>query len=670
MDTARSRAHGTAWYDEALRTTARRAGRGRTLTLEEAARRTAAAVAKSDWHWPYWLDRQMRPAHAAFVPVGAVASIENVTARSWTTVGTIANGAAAVVDPTGFVTPASGQWGIDWIVHAGDRWYAPAREAAVRQHAIDDQPVIETALRIAGGDAVQRVFAVPGEREFGDVVVIEIENASPLPIAVAIAVRPADCSSVGVIDALEFDGPLIRVNEQPAIVLRRAPGGYATGNGDRGDSVALLMHGRTVTDAPRRTTCVQGLANGVAVFPLAHRATLRCLLAPRAPRRASPRPPDRLPDAAAVARGWNSHLERSATISLPDESLARAYRCARRRLLLAIDGSDVTAPGGQVWSVADEAMVVATLARIGMGGHVAPLLVARMDDQRLDGWARREDASIARNTAALQAVVAHWRATRDGSVAHALFVPAVRMAQWCHRRIERNGDAPAARVLAPLVDALAAMARAAGQHDAGDEIADFAATIGWLGERDDATGGDGSYEAGDPPAIDDVAATRRGIDLAAILDRAAHDLDAGRAAGLAPLLTVAGHLSPAGSWPSFVHPRLGTGSSGLGDDPLVCARFVESMRAVAVREDAARRELRVLPVLAGAWRGRSIDVAAVPTFAGLLSYSVRWHGPHAALIWELDASVTAEVRLAAPGLSQEWSSTARSGEALLAQHEL
>jgi hypothetical protein len=668
MDTARPRAHASEWFDDVLRATARRGGRGRTLSLDEAARRTAAAVVKGDWHWPLWLDRQLRPTHGAFVPVGAVPSIENLTGRTWVTVGTIAKGALALVDPTGFVTPTTGQWGIDWIVHAGNRWHVPAREAAVRQHAIDDQPVIETALRVGDGDAVHRVYAVPGDREIGDVVVIEIENASSEPIAVALAVRPADCASIGVIDALEFEGSTIRVNEQPVIVLPRVPSEYAVGNALLGDSVSRLAGAATTDDPPARTTCVQGLANGVGVFPLAHRATMRFYVVPRAPRRSHPRVPNRVPDAEAVARGWRTHLDQAASLSLPDDSIARAYRCALRRLLLAVDGPDVSPTGGQVWSVADEALLVRVLARIGLGSQVAPLLIGRMDDQRVDGWARREDASMPRNLAALGAVVAHWSATRDAAVAQSVYVPAVRLAQWCNRRIERQGDTDAARALTPLVSALADMARAAGHPETGDEIDEFATTIAWQAAREVEAEDDESLVTADGDQ-GDQAVTRRGIDLAAILDRAADDVAAGVAAGLTRLQTMPRHLSPAGSWPSFVHPRLGTGSSGLGDDPRVCARFVDAMRGLVVQEDRTERALRLLPVYPDTWRGQSIDVERVPTFAGMLSYSVRWHGPNAALIWELDTPVGGAVRLSAPGLSQEWSTSALSGEALLVQRE-
>ena len=638
------------------------------MTRDEAARRTAAAVAKLDWYWPYWLERQLRPTHAAFVPLGDVASIENLTARSWTTVGTIAMGALAMVDPTGFVMPTTGQWGIDWMVHAGDRWFLPPREASVRQRAIDDEPVVETVIRIPDGDAIHRVFGIAGERDFGDVVVIEIENSSPVPIAVALALRPADCTSVGVIDALEFDGTVVRINEQPALVLPRTPSGYAAGNAALEDSSTVVVTERADSTPPPRVTCVMGLANGAVVFPVAHRSTIRFYFAPRAPRRSSPRAPERVAEATAVARGWHAHLERAAAFGLPDESLVRAYRCATRRLLLTIDGADFVAPGPQsALTVDDETTIASALACVGLGSHVAPLLVGRMDDQRVESWARRGDASMARNLAALRAIVAHWRATRDTVVAQAMLVPAVRVAQWCGRRIERGADAKAARELAPLVEALANMARASGQADTADEIDDFAAVIVWHGSRAPAAA-EASFAV---PSTDGARDTpsRRGLDLRTTIERASREIDDGLVGGIDRLLSVTECLSAAGSWPSFVHPRLNSGSGGLGDDPLVCARFVDALRRLAVIEDVEGAELRLVPLLPDAWRGQSIDVARVPTFAGMLAYSVRWHGWHAALLWELDSPLESDVRLSAPGLSREWSSSARSGEALVVRHE-
>jgi hypothetical protein len=71
---------------------------------------------------------------------------------------------------------------LDWAVAADDRWHLPSKEAAVRQRRFDGTPVIETRVRIPDGDAVQRVWCVADR---GGLTVIEIENDSPLPFAVA-----------------------------------------------------------------------------------------------------------------------------------------------------------------------------------------------------------------------------------------------------------------------------------------------------------------------------------------------------------------------------------------------------------------------------------------------------------------------------------------------------
>ncbi|MDP4850928.1 MAG: hypothetical protein NWR40_04290, partial [Ilumatobacteraceae bacterium] len=69
-----------------------------------------------------------------------------------------------------------------WFVAADDRWYRPSRETTVRQREISGVPVIETRIKVPGGDAVQRVYAVAN---FGGAIVVEIYNDSSLPFAVA-----------------------------------------------------------------------------------------------------------------------------------------------------------------------------------------------------------------------------------------------------------------------------------------------------------------------------------------------------------------------------------------------------------------------------------------------------------------------------------------------------
>jgi hypothetical protein len=86
------------------------------------------------------------------------------------------------------------------------------------------------------------------------------------------------------------------------------------------------------------------------------------------------------------------------------------------------------------------------------------------------------------------------------------------------------------------------------------------------------------------------------------------------------------------------------------------------LRALLTHE--ARGTVSLLADLPPSWRGRSIEVHDAPTrAAGRISYAVRWHGERPALLWEVERP---GVRLQAPGLDPEWSTTELQGEALLA----
>ncbi|MCB0963541.1 MAG: hypothetical protein KDA98_09615, partial [Acidimicrobiales bacterium] len=84
----------------------------------------------------------------------------------WTLVGTVESPLATAVDPAGLVVGDG--WSLDWWVGAEDRWHVPAREAAVRQELVGDVPVVETRVRIPGGDAVARAYGVRAPRGTGD----------------------------------------------------------------------------------------------------------------------------------------------------------------------------------------------------------------------------------------------------------------------------------------------------------------------------------------------------------------------------------------------------------------------------------------------------------------------------------------------------------------------
>ena len=86
----------------------------------------------------------------------------------------------------GSVLPTDGSAELDWFIAADDRWYTPRNEPTTRQKWYAGYPVAETRVKIPGGDMIQRVYSVA---DLGGMTVMEFENDSTLPIAVAVTRR-------------------------------------------------------------------------------------------------------------------------------------------------------------------------------------------------------------------------------------------------------------------------------------------------------------------------------------------------------------------------------------------------------------------------------------------------------------------------------------------------
>lgn len=226
-----------------------------------------------------------------------------------TAIGTLGAPWRASVTAWGGVEIGDGS-GLDWWVAADDRWHTPRTEASIRQRPLGGTPVVETAIRVPGGDAIQRVFAVA---DAGGMVVIEVENASPLPFAVAF-----------------FPGDLLSARP-PASTSARAG----------------------VTPAGIE------LPPGSISFPVGHRTAVR--VAWPVTGHGPGRLPPGLPTSEQVVSGWRAQAGRSLRIEGLDDVLTERLVAARCRLLL--DG-----PGSQEPDRAGFVLGVAELARLGEPG--------------------------------------------------------------------------------------------------------------------------------------------------------------------------------------------------------------------------------------------------------------------------------------------------------------
>jgi len=172
----------------------------------------------------------------------------------------------AIVNERGSIRLNDGSPMLDWHIAADDRWHDPSTEPSVRQTRRAGVPVIETRLRIPGGDAIQRVYAVA---DAGGLVVIEITNESTLPIAVAFT--------------------------RPDVVSSRTP-------------------------SPRGAQGIE-LPAGSVVFPVAHGSTLRVAL--RALDNVVANVDvERLPSFEQLQKGWLKAVEQAGYVIVPEGAVA------------------------------------------------------------------------------------------------------------------------------------------------------------------------------------------------------------------------------------------------------------------------------------------------------------------------------------------------------------
>ncbi len=106
---------------------------------------------------------------------------------------------------------------------------------------------------------------------------------------------------------------------------------------------------------------------------------------------------------------------------------------------------------------------------------------------------------------------------------------------------------------------------------------------------------------------------------------------------------------------------LTTDAIALLGDVRIAAETVSAIRQMLVDDSTAIVDC--LPGFDATWRGRSVDIAALPTNHGTLAFAVRWHGERPALLWEIEPK---GATLRARALDPAWSTDDAAGEALLA----
>lgn len=268
------------------------------------------------------------------------------------TTGVVGQRWRASVTAWGGIEPRDGSPTLEWYVAADDRWHVPRNEAAVRQARVEGTPVVETRLRVPGGDVVQTVYSCA---DAGGLTVIEIANESSLPVAVACNRRD-------------------------------------------------VLTERPIVDIP-----IEGieLPAGSFVMPIGHRARVRIGLGHTSPNGGVL---PAVPVASQVANGWVALAARASRFVLPegDGGDAVALSAITERCELALNG-----PGDVAADLATWVLGMGELVRLGEAAARACVDQIAAAVEAIATDVRWETAGALRAAARLLETAGETRGARD-----------------------------------------------------------------------------------------------------------------------------------------------------------------------------------------------------------------------------------------------------------------
>ena len=521
------------------------------------------------------------------------------------------------VDPSDAAGPFDQGWRIVWAVGAEDRWHIASRETAVRSRLVEDVPVTETAMRIPGGDIVQRVCAVYDGSSRG--VLLEFENESSVPVSLALAVVENDAwrGSTDVSRSrrqhgstlVEVRGSRLMVDGQVALDLGRVPGGTVA----VADGGVWTAVGAGPDSGDRVVQSRLGGAAAAAVVPLVPGSPIRALVPIHGVL-------DRRTIHGEAASGWQAVVAQAANVSLPDETAMRAWRRGIAVSILVAGCGGVLSRSGLVNPC--------TQRPDSHNGMIAPAVRMARTAVVLDRVCLPDEADRARERLLAAADVSLLSGEEANAALQALASRRLRsgrtsaLAEMAGSLAFEADDFLQPHTLAQVAAALDAEVPAAAR-DARRMLSDLEERL----HRE----------------------SRRSVD-ASIVERALHEDSRSAFTGSAsrsarPDLAV------------ILRRSVEFGGDGLPG--------LEALLDCLVAE--AADHLVIAPFIPAEWIGAPVDTRGLVTSHGQLSFSVRWHGTRAALLWEL---VPPTQRPWSPvtlrcGLDASWTTSEPSGEALL-----
>ncbi|MFZ9886999.1 MAG: hypothetical protein ACO3JL_05795 [Myxococcota bacterium] len=427
------------------------------LATQNARALLAAQVFQSgpEWVWPYWVNRQLDPRDAAYLPRAMSPVWHNLTHRNWTAIGVPDGQAEGVVDPRGLLMPQRGGWSVDIALLVDGVLVAPARLLeGYEQRMAPDMPWLTGTFAVGDLRVVTECWAERiGAAQMARLrVTVQAGPEKLRDATLAISLRPYNPEGPAIVHRLEGNSDGFVVDGKPALVLAVKPNRISLSTFWEGD--AFLSR----EEAARPSVyCEAGMASGAAFYPMTleprQQMSVECagFIEEReatstnvAQVRAALRSPGDEPGPSRdVRRIWRDRRESAAQVELCDRELQRLYEQCHTTLLV-LDDVDSIKPGPftyhQHW-FRDSAYLVTALARLGHRVAARQKLLDYPERQDRDGFFRSQDGEWDSNGQAIWTMVEYIRLFDDKALLAESFPALERGARWISSK-RLSGERP------------------------------------------------------------------------------------------------------------------------------------------------------------------------------------------------------------------------------------
>jgi hypothetical protein len=407
------------------------------------------------WVWPYWVERQLDPRDASYLPRAMSPLWYNLTQRNWTAIGVPDGLLEGVVDPRGLVMAQRGAWSLDTCVRLPSGDVSPSKLVeGYRQEQAADMPLVVGHFDAGPFEVTQYAWAERmGAAQVARLTVAVKARERLLNARVSLSLRPYNPEGPAIIHRLDTTKNGWLVEGKHAVVLEGDADELTLSTFWEGDA----WH-QPVTHASH-VFCEAGMASAAAFYDLdlqpgetrvvqaaafidPDEATEQTASLVRAMLRA-PIENGELPS-REVRRRWRDKRNEGARIELPDPKLQLLFEQAHTTLLV-LDDVDSIKPGPftyhQHW-FRDSAYLVTALARLGHKSSARQKLADYSERQDKDGFFRSQEGEWDSNGQAIWTLVEHDRLFDDKKLLRDNWLVIDRGARWLMTK-RREGERPA-----------------------------------------------------------------------------------------------------------------------------------------------------------------------------------------------------------------------------------